>query len=192
MKKTKALIGIMILLITTLMYGCGGQTPTDTVEEYFKKVQKGDTDVEDLFMSISEDVEESDEFPDEISKKLLDAVSKLTYTINSETITEDTAKVNVSVNGADLSIVMANVIQEAFTYAISQVFSGVEMTEEESDNYFNTILSEKLDEITYSDRSGDISLTKVDGEWKISENDALTSLILGLDSSLFEENGILE
>lgn len=188
MKKTKVLIGLMILLMTTLMYGCGGKTPTSTVEEYFKAVQKGDTNVNHLFASISEDEigSEGEELPEELSKKILGVVSKLTYTINSENITDDIATVNVSVNGADLSMVMANVIQEAFTYTLSQAFSGTEMTEEEANSYFNELFMKQLDEVTYSDKSGDISLTKLDGDWKISENENLVTLLLGLDSSLFE------
>ena len=199
MKKTRILIGAMILTLVALMYGCGGKTPTNTVEEYFKALQKGDTEVENLFLSSSEDneeledaVEEIDELSDKVEEKLFKAIAKLTYTVNSESINEDTATVNVTVEGIDLAVVMVDVIQESFTYMLSQVFSGIEMSEEESDNYFNTVFSEKLDGVTYSERSGDISLTKVDGEWKISENDSLTTLVLGLDSSLFNEDGLAE
>ena len=113
MKKTRILIGIMILTLVSLMYGCGGKTPTNTVEEYFKAIQKGDTEIEDLFLSslesnekVEDAVEEIDEFSEEVEAKLFKAISKLTYSINSESINEDTATVNVTVEGIDLAVVM--------------------------------------------------------------------------------------
>lgn len=45
---------LVMMLTTTLLYGCGGPSPTDVVNEYFKKMQNGDVDVQKLFAMAEE------------------------------------------------------------------------------------------------------------------------------------------
>ncbi|MGG7212644.1 DUF5105 domain-containing protein [Clostridium nigeriense] len=191
--KKLALI-LAMMLSTVLIYGCGGKTPTAVVNEYFEKIKSGDTDVQQLFSMVEEETENAEEnegnsqednFSEEVQNKLLEKLKEITYTVNSETIDGDNAKVNVTVKGMDLNIVIGKVMQEAFSFALTQAFSGTEMTEEENDAYFNNLFSKYLDEVTYSERTLDIELTKVDKEWKIKETDTISKLLLGIDESTF-------
>lgn len=191
MKKLKKLALILAMMLSTvLLYGCGGKTPTDVVDEYFKKVKSGNTDVQHLFsMSGEEDNadvnSESDNLSEELQNKLLEKLKEISYKVNSENIDGDSANVNVTVKGMDFNVVIANAMQEAFSFALTQAFSGTEMTEEESDAYYNSLFIKYLDEVTYSDRTLDIELTKVDKEWKISEDSTITKLLFGIDESTF-------
>lgn len=195
MKKIKKLAVILIFVLSTVsLYGCGGSSPTDVVNEYFKKVKSGDSDIKNLFTMVEEDVKEeneealdNDSFSEETQNKLLEKMKEITYTVNTETIDGDNAKVNVTVKGMDFNIVLGKAMQEAFSYLFTQAFSGIEMTDEQSDAYFNELISKYLDEVTYSERTEDVELTKVDKEWKIKEGSAISKLLLGIDESTFGE-----
>lgn len=195
MKNLKKLAVILIFLLSTVsLYGCGGNSPTDVVNEYFKKVKSGDSDIQNLFTMVEEDAkQENDEaldnesFSEETQNKLLEKMKEITYTVNSETIDGDNAKVNVTVKGMDFNIVLGKAMQEAFSYLFTQAFSGIEMTDEQSDAYFNELINKHLDEVTYSERTEDVELTKVDKDWKIKEGSAISKLLLGIDESTFGE-----
>ncbi|MCI6691404.1 MAG: DUF5105 domain-containing protein [Clostridium sp.] len=195
MKNIKKLAVILIFVLSTVsLYGCGGSSPTDVVNEYFKKVKSGDSDIKNLFTMVKEDVKEENEealdnesFSEETQNKLLEKMKEITYTVNTETIDGDNAKVNVTVKGMDFNIVLGKAMQEAFSYLFTQAFSGIEMTDEQSDAYFNELISKYLDEVTYSERTEDVELTKVDKEWKIKEGSAISKLLLGIDESTFGE-----
>ncbi len=70
---------------------------------------------------------------------------------------------------------------------MAQAFSGVEMSDEDSENYMNDLLSKHLDEVSYSDKTDDITLSKIDGKWKIDESESLVKLVMGFDSSMLDD-----
>ncbi len=72
-------------------------------------------------------------------------------------------------------------------YFMAQAFSGVEMSDEDSENYMNDLLSKHLDEVSYSDKTDDITLSKIDGKWKIDESESLVKLVMGFDSSMLDD-----
>ena len=195
MKNLKKLSVILIFILATVsLYGCGGNSPKDVVNEYFKKVKSGDSDIKNLFTMVEENTKQEnkealnkDSFSEETQNKLLDKMKGITYTVNSETIDGDNAKVNVTVKGMDFNIVLGKAMQEAFSYLFTQSLSGTQMTDEESDTYFNQLISKYLDEVTYSERTEDIELTKTDKKWKIKEGSAISKLLLGIDESTFGE-----
>ena len=192
MGKVKKLSVILILMVSiVVLYGCKASTPTDTTNKYFEKVKNGDADVQKLF-ALSEESDKkandslkADTFSEDAQKKLLDKLKGITYKVNSESIEGETAKVNVTVKGMDLNVVLGKVMQEAFTYILTQSFSGVQMSDADNDAYFNSLLIKHLDEVTYSERTADIELTKVDKEWKIKESSELSKLLVGIDESTF-------
>lgn len=189
MKFVKKLSVILVLMITTTLVGCGGNTPSNVVSEYFNKVKKGNANVQELFNIIEEDnqeILEEDKLSKELSDKLLKSMKKLTYKINSEEVNGDSAIVNVTVNSMDLGEVFAKVIQESFSYALAQAFSGMEMSDEEGEMYINDLFVKYLDEVSYSEKTDNILLNKIDGKWKIDKNESLTKLVMGIDSSVFE------
>ncbi|HSQ87236.1 DUF5105 domain-containing protein, partial [Romboutsia sp.] len=185
MKRFKKIVSIMLLLTLVVgVSGCSTQSPSDTVKIYFEEVKKGENgDFSKLLNENLNESENKEDFSDEASKKLMDSMKKLTYTINSEKIDGDSATVNVKVNGPDMATVVAKYMQEAVTMAFSQAFSGNQPTEEESEKLYNSILLKYLEDINYTDRTEDISLTKKDGQWQINDDDALSKLILNIDSS---------
>lgn len=182
------------MLSIGVLYGCKASTPTDTTNKYFEKIKNGDADVQKLFtMSEESDKKDNesikaDTFSEDTQKKMLDKLKGINYKVNSESVEGDTAKVNVTVKGMDLNVVLGKVMQEAFTYILTQSFSGVQMSDADNDAYFNSLLIKPLDEVTYSERTADIELTKVDKEWKIKESSALSKLLIGIDESTFNKN----
>ena len=192
MKLLKKLSLLMATLVTTtlLLQGCGAKTPTDVVNDYFNQIRKGEVNAEQL-LSMGEEAEKEqedfDSMSDETQKKLLDKLKQTTCKVNSESIDGETATVNVTVNGMDFNLILAKIMQEAFGFVMAQAFSGTEMTEEQSTAYIEGLLNKYLDEVTYSDRTGDISLVKENYEWKIQGDDSLLKLLIGMDSSSFEE-----
>ena len=192
MKSLKKIALILVIILSTVsLYGCGGNSPTDVVNNYFKKVKNGETDIKNLFVMVEQDSEENEEalvndsFSEETQKKLLDKMKEITYNVNNETIDGDNAIVNVTVRGMDFNIVLGKTMQEAIGYLFTQSLSGVEMSDEENDAYLNSLINKYLDEVTYSERTLDIELIKTDKEWKIKEGDSLSKLLLNIDESTF-------
>ena len=188
MKALKKIALVLVLLLPTmLVYGCGKQSPTDVVNEYFKNVEEGLANPEYLIASgeITEDGLEEDSLSEEAQRKLLEKMKEITYKVNSESINGDNAKVNVTVKGIDLNIVLEKVFEEAFEFTFEQALSGDEMTDEETNAYFDGLLVKYLEETTYSERTLDIDLTKGDEGWEVVENETLTKLLLGIDESIF-------
>ena len=194
MQKLKKIVSIMLLFVMILgVYGCGSKSPSNVVKTYFEELKKGtngdltkmlDNSLESAEKSNKSDTKEN-KLSDESTKKIIDSMAKLTYTINSEKIDGDSATVNLKVNGPDMSKVLAEFMQKAFTTALSKSFSGDKINEEEQNKLFQSILSDCLNNITYAERTGDISLKKSNGEWKIDTDDSLKKLLLGIDASAF-------
>lgn len=194
MKKIRAISMLLVLLISTTLISCGGSTPTATVEEFLNGVKKDDINNEIILSENNESqIEETEDlYTEETQKKLNDAMSKITYKVNEEIVDGDTAKVNVTVNSMDLGIVFGKILQESMSYVFAQAFSGQELTEEQQDAYMDELLNKNLDTITYSEKTGDINLVKLDNNWKIKEDSNLTSLIMGMDFSSMEETEVTE
>lgn len=190
MKQLKKIATIMILFSLIIgICGCGIKSPSNTVKDYFEQIKKGEngdvTQLLDKTLESTQDKDKESKLSDESTKKMIATLEKLTYTINSESVNGDSATVNVKVNGPDMSKVMAEFIQKAFSTALAQSFSGKQANDEDNNKLFESMLMECLDKVTYSDRTGDISLTKIDGQWKITDDDSLTTLLLGINGSAF-------
>lgn len=188
MKQFKRIATIMILFALIIgVCGCGTKSPSDTVKNYFEQVKKGENgDATQLLDETFKNTQNKEsKLSDESTKKIIGTMEKLTYTINSESVNGDSATVNVKVNGPDMSKVMAEFIQKAFSNALAQSFSGKQANDEDNNKLYDNILKECLDNVTYGDRTGDISLKKIDGQWKITNDDSLTTLLLGINGSAF-------
>ncbi|EQB87899.1 hypothetical protein J2Z44_001275 [Clostridium punense] len=187
----KVVLFIMLITMTIAVYGCSSKTPSNSVKNYLEEVKKGENAdfsklLNQTLAKAKKDTEKQSEgAPNESTKKFMDSLKNLTYTINSEKINGDSATVNVKVNGPDMASVLGDFLQKAFTTAFSQAFSGNNATQEETDKLFDTMLVESMNNMKYTERTGDISLTKTNGEWKINNDDALTKLLVNLDNSLF-------
>lgn len=81
----------------------------------------------------------------------------------------------------DLGEVFEKVIQESFSYALAQAFSGMEMSDDEGERYINDLILRYLNEVSYSEKTDNILLSKLDDKWKINKNESLTKLVMGID-----------
>lgn len=84
-----------------------------------------------------------------------------------------------------MSKVLAYFMQKAFTTVLAKSFSRDKMNQEDQSKLFESMLSDYLNNIAYAERTGDISLKKSNGEWKINIDDSLKKLYLGIDASTF-------
>jgi hypothetical protein len=190
MRNFKKIISIMLLFVLILgVYGCGSKSPSNVAKNYFEELKKGqNADFSNMLTTSLESAEKNNKISDDSTKKVIDSMTKVTYTINSEKIDGDSATVNVKVNAPDMSKVMVDFMQKAFTTALAKSFSGDKMSNDDQNTLYNNILSDCLSNITYADRTGDISLKKSNGEWKIDADDSLKKLLLGIDTSAFNKN----
>ncbi|MDU2156930.1 MULTISPECIES: hypothetical protein [Clostridium] len=183
MKLLKRISIIMTLVLSiTAFYGCKSKepSPSDTVKTYFDEIKGAD---EATISTLLSNVEETDT---NSSKKMITEIQKLTYTINSESIDGEKATVNVKVNGPDIAAVIATSIQEMFTSVLSQAFSGTEMTETEQNKLYDDIMVKALDGVTFTDRTGDITLEKSENGWEITSDNEITKLIMNIDPTTFD------
>jgi len=185
MKKFKRLGSILISGILLIgLIGCGAQKPSAVVTEYFKEVKKGDTGKSNELLkgSIEESGKESvsvDDYSEEITKLLSDSLKKLDFKINNETINGDKAVVNVTINGDNISMAMTEAIMKSFGSLFELAFTNPDMAEEESNNIMNDAMIESFKNITSDERTGDLTLTKVDKSWTLDNDDELYRLVLG-------------
>ncbi len=108
-------------------------------------------------------------------------LSKLDAKVLSEEIDGDKASVEVEITGLNFS----NIILEILGETLSNAFSGIETTEEDTSN---SVL-EKVKNGKVETRTGNVTLSKVDKVWKIeSEDESFMGLVLGKGQS-FDTNG---
>lgn len=205
-KIAKVLILTGTIAITSIgLVGCGGEkTPTKTVSTYFNNISKGDFEKnEGLILPPSEeeskfledlknsealkdskalesiDVEKLTKETDETLKKTM---SKLKAKINSEEIKENEATVNVTVTGPNVFESIVTYFKKYFTEGMKIMFSGDEAVEEKSKELAGKAQEMLLEEIKAakeSERTGALTLKKVEDKWKISVNEEVFILVLG-------------
>ena len=47
--------------------------------------------------------------------------------------------------------------------------------------YINDLILRYLNEVSYSEKTDNILLSKLDDKWKINKNESLTKLVMGID-----------
>ncbi|MBF7096660.1 DUF4878 domain-containing protein [Alkalibacter mobilis] len=212
MKKSIAMI--LLLVLALIMTGCGSQPkPDSTVENFFKaaKVLDLESMAENVDPATKMELPQMDEIlqTGEVSEDTLPAseyfidylktnASKLDYTIKNTEVNEDKATVTVDVSYVNTLPIFKETIGEVFMQAFSMLFSGVEMTEEETNQLFEKVLKEKIESSTESLANKTITLPLILKEktWYISElnDDLLNAVSLGLNDadSIFEDSGEAE
>lgn len=177
MKKLKMML--MIVLSMAIVTGCGAKSPTEVVDYYFSEIKKGEnTDLANyLLENVGSENEKTETKEDEkVDPKMEEAMkiylSKLDAKVLSEKIDGDNATVEVEVTGINFSNIILEILQES----LANAFSGNEITDEDmSNSVLEKVKSGKVDT-----RTGTISLSKVDKEWKINtEDESFMGLLLG-------------
>ena len=189
MKKFKGVI-LSILLCTSvfMLAGCGGETPSDVVSNYFNELKKGENSqiYKDLKASYTDD-ELANELDldvniDALSEEsiliLINSFKNTQCTIISETVDGDNAVVSVNLNSPNIPQLLSDVMLKSISIGFTQIFSSNEVTEDSMNSALNDVLIECVQNITYNEKTGDISLTQIDGKWKMSNKDDLTKLFM--------------
>lgn len=176
---------IMILVLILGLYGCGNKTPSNVVDETLDSIKSGKNKV--FSQVINSKVGDSGKNSDteqvysKSMSKFMDSIKKITYKVNSETIDNDIAKVNVTLNGPDFEAVLSQFMDKASTDALS----GNAINNEETDTKYDEMLSEALDNAEPCERTMDIELIKDDKGWKIKNENDLLKLVADIDTSVF-------
>ena len=79
-------------------------------------------------------------------------------------------------------------MEKALSDALSSAFSGDTMTEAETDEKYDKMFAEILDNVKFSDRTMDIEMVKDNNEWKIKDENDLIKLVTNIDPVAFDEN----
>ncbi len=193
MKKMKKLAVVFLLLLsTTMLYGCWWETPKVITGRYFREAKSGHADIQKLFAMIEEESNQSikedfngNSLSKETQNKLLKKLKGIDYKVESGNIDGDTARVRVNIKGMDLNIVVGKSIEETFSYIHEQSLSGAKISEKDSNAYFDNLVNKYLDQVTYSDRVSYVDVEKVDKKWSVKESAAISKLLLGIDEYTF-------
>lgn len=195
---SKVISGLISIVMVLALAGCGSTTPTSEVKKYFKTVVAGEAEeinnmVDDAInKSVYGDVtppseEDGDGMTDETIKILDEIVSKMEYKVNSEEVDGDTAKVNVTVNGGNISMAFMGYLGDLMT--LSYTSDVLTTTPKAEYNLLvNSLIWEKFNAIEYDERTLDINLIKESNKWQIENDAALYELLLG--SSTNTEVGV--
>ena len=185
--KNKLKVFMVSLLAMITLTGCGTKSPSEVVNNYFDEIKKGENAqvTEYLLDNINREENNEDKEENKVNPKVEEAmkiyISKLDAKVLSEKIDNDKATVEVEVSGFNFANIILEIIQEN----IENAFSGVEISE---DDISNSIL-EKVKTGKVETRTGTITLSKVDKEWKINTDDeSFMGLIFGKTKDSINSN----
>lgn len=172
--KRKVSILMSLLLSLFLLVGCGGSSsPTKVTEDYFKDVKAGtDSKVAQEMMKA--------QFSDETMSKeavgaVVDMLKKLEVTPTGEKIDGDKATVNVNIKGVSFKTVLGSFLTNMMGLALTGQVAEADMEKKTEE-----VLIKTMNEAPVEERTGVINLTKVDGEWKVTEDEAFQGIIFGI------------
>ena len=189
MKKFKGVI-LSILLCTSVfvLAGCGSESPSDVVSNYFNELKKGENSQiykelkdsykdDELANELDLDVN-IDALSEESILALINSFKNTQCTIISETVDGDNAVVSVNLNSPNIPQLLSDVMLKSISIGFTQIFSSNEVTEDSINSALNDALIECVQNITYNEKTGDISLTQIDGKWQMSDKDDLMKLFM--------------
>lgn len=177
------------VILVVAVSGCGTKGPGKVMSETLDSIKKGDDKAVSEILDSQIQAEEGTNSENvDSEKKMIEAVKKISYKINSETIDGNSATVNVTVNGPDIADALSQFMEKALSDALSSAFSGDTMTEAETDEKYDKMFAEILDNVKFSDRTMDIEMVKDNNEWKIKDENDLIKLVTNIDPVAFDEN----
>lgn len=188
MKKITKFISLFIMAISLVsLTGCNDKTPTEAMTEYMDVIKGGsDSKIIQSIIASNNSLTE-DENAKEMTKKIISKYGNMTYTINSEEINGEEAKVNVTANVPDLNKAMQDFIQEALSKSLESAFSSEKPTEEEQNKFYEETFSKLLENISYVDNTADITLVKKDNTWEIKNEDDMKKLLVNVNLDALEK-----
>lgn len=174
MKKITAII-LAVGMMFSLM-ACGNNSPEKALDTALANAQSGDASA---FQSVilSDDESSLDSSTDEHDQEMyLTLFKKITYKIGKAEITDDTAKVPVTITTLDMKTIMTNYLTEAFSNLMNKDFDG--------DTWIkNAMVAE--DAVTTT-LTATVPMIKTDGVWKINNAEDVTGFANALTGGLYD------
>lgn len=178
---------MLILIFTFISYSIKG--PSKTVETYFQNIKSGTSNAITLSMFSSIDSLSSDSDTKKVTDSLINSLSKLDVEVLDEMINGDTATVTVNAKGISLYTTLDQVYDSLKTEEFLKKIG--DMTEDELKSSFSSLLLEAITNAQIEERTVDLNLTKVNGKWKIDENeDAFQEVLWGINEKTLAEMGL--
>lgn len=182
----KMLSIIMAAAMIFSLVGCGSmESPETSVTNYLNAVKT--LDLETMAKYVGEEAtEETLEADDEFEEYMMNELfGNMTYEIISSEENDDTATVKVAFTNVNMSVVLSEVITQAF----SLIFS--DLTEDEMnakmEEFFMASMEKNKE--TLKTTEVDIELTKGEDHWIITPTEEMMDAIIGGLASSFENLG---
>lgn len=190
-------IFILFIIIVFLITGCG-RKPEDTIKGFVTAMKHFDFEKMGDYVLVEEDNSDEDEdlnveenFPEEIKEYFRENASEIEYEILETNVSEDSGIVKTKFKYVDGTSVMTSAFRDYLGEAFILAFSSEEISEERVNELFMSILREKIEaEETkrFVDRTIDIPVKKVEGEWYISDiSNRLLDVFMSNYVTLFED-----
>lgn len=188
----KKIVSIVLLSVMAMVLaGCGGPKPEDAVSNYLSAAKLIDAKTMAIYILPSNEVDiqdtealagngEDDQYIKYFTEYMTTNAKKMTYSIAGTEVTGNKAIVTVDCKYIDGGPLLKATIGEAFMKVFGMAFTGVEQTEEETNQMFLGIMKEQSEIIgeTYKEATVKIDCVKQDGKWYISKvNDDLEDVV---------------
>ena len=196
--KRIVLVALTVVGCCVLLAGCSSPTPSQTADSFLQAMKAQDTesmakyysgDASDLAASwlnesVGGDIDGSSDLTDDekaVMTKFADKLCDFDYELGDEKIDGNTATVNVGITTYDFGEAADNTLNDYLKEALTQAFSGKEVSTAKANKIFYKAFDKQLDKLTDKSVQTDarLSLTKGDdGSWKVNEldNDAANAL----------------
>lgn len=183
MKKIISTLLMMVLMVS--LTACGGESAEKAAINTIEAVKTYNKDALSKYLDYDKlvDINESgNESTDKEGEAYIKNIFKnMEYKITSSVEDGDTAVVSAEITNIDMNNVFTLYIQEAMGIAMSQAFSEEAQSEEDMKTQMNQLLVKIIDENkdTTVTNNVDISLTKVDKQWKVEIDEELQNALMG-------------
>ncbi len=186
---------LIVLALGLALSGCSSNTaqPQDTVDQFIEYaidfnfadmyglIENGDAMALDQVDEMLYPTDEEDDYAQYFIDYLKDNAQKIQYEVVSSEVDGENAVVTVECTYVDGGTVLVKTMQQYFIQALSQAFSGVELTDEEYSQMFIDIMDEQI--ATYQENTLSATvvfeLVNIDGTWYISDvSDEIADVIL--------------
>lgn len=180
MKKASSIIGIIFLLCSILLAGCGGPKPEDAVNDFFTSFKEGDVKTAGSY--VDDNLKDFD-MEEKMAKKALAAIGKRYSFEEPKEISNDGKKavVSVKVKSVDLNEVATNTMKDVLPLAYAYAFSDSDKADEKMETLTeDTMIKYMKDKDTsLVTRTIKLNLKKdKDGEFKIIDDENLEDALL--------------
>lgn len=186
---------------TILLSGCAGPSPTDVSKEFFDAVKQDNTDTlqktysgedSNLFKSLENEEmnalsqeentsETSAQLQSEMDNTLLPKLRDFDYELSNEQINGDSATVDVKITTYAVGDAISSALNDYLSQGFTMALSG--SSEEDLTNFAMQTFIDKFNNMEKSyTGTATVSLSKVDGNWKvdpIAGNSDLADLLSG-------------